>query len=103
MATLCGSTDERGFLDSVIASSSLWSIEHEEQLKGFGICRERVIEAIYVTHDFRRHKAATTFVKKLLSGSTPPIDAYALPGDRAMKSLYESIGWKARLLTMRGA
>jgi hypothetical protein len=31
------------------------------------------------------------------------VDAYALPGDRAMKSLYESIGWKARLLTMRGA
>ena len=29
--------------------------------------------------------------------------AWALPGDRATKSLYESVGWKARLLTMRGA
>jgi GNAT superfamily N-acetyltransferase len=103
MATLCGTTDENGLLHNVIASSSLWSIEHEDQLKGFGICREQIIEAIYVTRDFRRHKAATALVEKLLAGSTPPIDAYALPGDRAMKSLYESIGWKARLLTMRGA
>ena len=31
-----------------------------------------------------------------------PLDAFALPGDRATKSLFESLGWKARLLTMRG-
>jgi RimJ/RimL family protein N-acetyltransferase len=29
------------------------------------------------------------------------IDALALPGDRAMKSLLEKAGFKARLLTMR--
>jgi hypothetical protein len=56
-----------------------------------------------VAHDFRRTKIATTMVRTLLESATPPVDAYALPGDRAMKSLYESIGWKARLLTMRGA
>ena len=61
------------------------------------------MEAIYVAHDFRRQKIATTLVRALLSGDSAPVDAYALPGDRAMKSLYESIGWKARLLTMRGA
>ncbi len=61
------------------------------------------IEAIYVAHGFRRQKVATILVKTLLASDTPPVDAYALPGDRAMKSLYESLGWKARLLTMRGA
>ena len=39
---------------------------------------------------------------ELVVGENPPKDGYALPGDRGMKSLYESLGWKARLLTMRG-
>jgi GNAT superfamily N-acetyltransferase len=29
-------------------------------------------------------------------------DAWALPGDRATKSLYEKVGWRARRLTMSG-
>jgi hypothetical protein len=41
-------------------------------------------------------------LNELRAMATPPLDAFALPGDRAMKSLYESIGWKARLITMRG-
>jgi len=101
--TLCGATDERDLLNEVVASSSLWVVHDDEQLIGFVVCRARVVEAIYVAHPFRRKKAATTLVHALLAGATPPVDAYALPGDRAMKSLYESLGWKARLLTMRGA
>jgi GNAT superfamily N-acetyltransferase len=103
LRTLCGSTDESDLLDAVVASSSLWTIDDVDQLIGFVVCRERVVEAIYVAHSFRRQKVATTLVHALLAGATPPVDAYALPGDRAMKSLYESLGWKARLLTMRGA
>lgn len=102
MATLSESTPYEQLLAAVVASSSLW-VYHDDQLKGFALCRGQLIEAIYVAHDFRRTKIATTMVRTLLESATPPVDAYALPGDRAMKSLYESIGWKARLLTMRGA
>jgi GNAT superfamily N-acetyltransferase len=102
MATLSESTPFEQLLASVVAASSLW-LYHDDQVKGFALCRGQLIEAIYVAHDFRRQKIATTMVRTLLESATPPVDAYALPGDRAMKSLYESIGWKARLLTMRGA
>lgn len=103
LRTLCGTTDEHDLLNEVVASSSLWVVHDGDQPVGFAVCREQVVEAIYVAHLFRRKKAATTLVHTLLNGATPPVDAYALPGDRAMKSLYESLGWKARLLTMRGA
>jgi GNAT superfamily N-acetyltransferase len=102
MATLNESTPYEQLLAAVVAASSLW-VYHDDQVKGFALCRSQLIEAIYVAHDFRRQKIATTMVRALLDSATPPVDAYALPGDRAMKSLYESIGWKARLLTMRGA
>jgi GNAT superfamily N-acetyltransferase len=103
LRTLCGSTDESDLLNQVVASSSLWAVGDDDQFIGFVVCREQVVEAIYVAHSYRRQKVATTLVHALLAGTTPPVDAYALPGDRAMKSLYESLGWKARLLTMRGA
>jgi GNAT superfamily N-acetyltransferase len=102
MATLSDSTPPYQLLLAVVMASSLW-LYHDDQLKGFALCRGQLVEAIYVAHDFRRQKIATTIVRTLLDSATPPVDAYALPGDRAMKSLYESIGWKARLLTMRGA
>lgn len=102
MATLSEGTPVDQLLATVVTSSSLW-LHHDGELKAFALCRGQLIEAIYVAHDFRRQKIATTIVQTLLSSATPPVDAYALPGDRAMKSLYESIGWKARLLTMRGA
>lgn len=89
------------FLASLASSSSLWMVTESGLVKGFGICREGVVEAIYVAPEFRRQRVATTLVKTLLASESPPVDAYALPGDRAMKSLYESLGWKARLLTMR--
>ena len=102
MTTLSESTPFEQLLASVVAASSLW-LYHDDEVKGFALCRGQLVEAIYVAPDFRRQKIATTIVRALLESATPPVDAYALPGDRAMKSLYESIGWKARLLTMRGA
>lgn len=103
LETICGETPESELLNEVIASSSLWSVEVVGELKGFGLCRDGVVQAVYVEHSFRRQKIATTLVRALLASDQAPVDAYALPGDRGMKSLYESIGWKARLLTMRGA
>lgn len=103
MSTLLRGTEESSLLDSVVASSSLWACEDGDAVVGFLLCREGLIEAVYVAHSARRRKVATTLVRTLLASPAPPIDAYALPGDRAMKSLFESLGWKARLLTMRGA
>jgi GNAT superfamily N-acetyltransferase len=103
IATLTDGMPEHDLLGVVVASASLWTYEDSEGLKGFALCRASLVEAIYVAHEFRRQKIATSLVRALIEGPTPPIDAYALPGDRGTKSLYESIGWKARLLTMRGA
>ncbi|HWD96596.1 MAG TPA: hypothetical protein VG246_09270 [Acidimicrobiales bacterium] len=103
IATLTDGMPEHDLLGVVVASAALWTYEDAEGLKAFALCRASLVEAIYVAHDFRRQKIATSLVRALLDGPTPPVDAYALPGDRGMKSLYESIGWKARLLTMRGA
>ena len=103
MTTLYGNTPESDFFEHVIATSSLWSVSDDEVVLGFGVFRHQVVEALYVAPAFRRQKAATALVKALMASETPPLDAYALPGDRAMKSLFESLGWKARLLMMRGA
>ncbi len=102
MTTLCGSCAESELLADVVASSSLWSVRDDGLLIGIGIFRQSVVEALYVAPTSRRQKVATTLVRALIASNTPPLDAYALPGDRAMKSLFESLGWKARLLTMRG-
>jgi GNAT superfamily N-acetyltransferase len=103
LATLTDGMPEQDLLGVAVASASLWTYEDDEGLKAFALCRGSLVEAVYVAHEYRRQKIATSLVRALLDSPTPPIDAYALPGDRGMKSLYESIGWKARLLTMRGA
>jgi len=96
-----GRTDEELQVD-LVAVGGLWLLEDNGRLRGFAICRDRYVEAIYVEPSFRRHGGATTLLTTLRALDEPPVDAFALPGDRATKSLYESIGWKARLLTMRG-
>jgi GNAT superfamily N-acetyltransferase len=103
MATLRGPLGTDELLTDVVDSSSLWTYLEEGELKGFCVCRSGVVEAVYVAHGSRRQKIATKLVRTLLERDDAPVDAYALPGDRGMKSLYESLGWKARLLTMRGA
>ncbi len=89
-------------LAHVVANSALWIISDDEGLLGFALVRDEVVEGIFVDHRRRRDHVATTLLNALVAGESPPKDGYALPGDRGMKSLYESFGWKARLLTMRG-
>jgi hypothetical protein len=89
-------------LAHVIATGSLWTIGDEDGLLGFALVRDEVVECLFVDHQRRRERVATTLLNELVAGECPPKDGYALPGDRGMKSLYESFGWKARLLTMRG-
>jgi GNAT superfamily N-acetyltransferase len=77
------------------------AIECEEEV-GLCVLSGDLIEIIYVTPSRRRQGIAKGVLASLLGRENPPRDAYALPGDRATKSLYESARWKARLLTMRG-
>ncbi len=103
LATLVGESSVDELLERLVTSGQLWVLDHDGVPEGFAIVREFVVEAIYVTPGRRRQGDARLMITTLLALADPPRDAFALPGDRAMKSLYESIGWKARLLTMRGA
>jgi GNAT superfamily N-acetyltransferase len=102
LATVRGEVPEEQLLDHLIASNCLWSASDGDDAVGFALCRDRVVEALYVDRHHRRQGIARLMLNELCASSCSPLDAYALPGDRAMKSIYESIGWKARLLTMRG-
>ena len=86
-------------LDMLLHEKSLW-VASSDGLKGFGVCSRSVIMGLYVDSTHRRQGIARAIANEIMRACSP-VDAYALPGDRAMKSLYESFGWKARLLTMR--
>ncbi len=82
---------------------TVWIALLGDDIVAGALVRDRCVQVIWVEPTQRRHRVATTLLEVLLEGEDPPLDAWALPGDRATKSLYESVGWKARLLTMRGA
>lgn len=94
--------DDDALLAHVVRCGALWTISDETGLLGFALIRDEVVEGVFVDHRRRRQHVATTLLRALVAGERAPKDGYALPGDRGMKSLYESLGWKARLLTMRG-
>ena len=100
--TIRRDVDGDALLEDVVARGALWTIGDDERVVGFALVRDAVVEAVFVHHDQRRQRVATTLLRALMAGEDPPKDGLALPGDRGMKSLYESLGWKARLLTMRG-
>jgi len=85
-------------LSMSVSNKELWI---HESSNAVALCREGVILGIYVRPNDRRMGIARSIINDLIS-ACGAVDGYALPGDRATKSLYESIGWKARLLTMRG-
>jgi hypothetical protein len=101
-ATIRGDAPSGELLETLANGGYVWTVANEDQLLGFAIVRRNVVEGIFVDHDSRRQRVATTLLKALVSSAAAPKDGFALPGDRGMKSLYESFGWKARLLTMRG-
>jgi GNAT superfamily N-acetyltransferase len=100
--TIRRDVNDEELLTRLVADGTVWTISDDERLLGFAVVRDDVVEGVFVDHDERRRRVATTLLTVLIAGERPPKDGYALPGDRGMKSLYESLGWKARLLTMRG-
>lgn len=97
-----GARDVTEFCQDLASTGGLWSGFLGDELVAWALIQDQIILTIYVLPSFRKQGIARAFINHLLESDSAPIDAYALPGDRAMKSLYESIGWKARLLTMRG-
>ena len=92
---------EKRALDE-IALGHLWVAQSGDEIIAVALFAERCVRAIWVAPHYRRQRVASRLLNTLLATASPPRDAWALPGDRATKSLYESVGWKARLLTMRG-
>jgi GNAT superfamily N-acetyltransferase len=101
-STIRRAVDDDVLLEQLIADGAVWTIGDEQRLLGFAVVRDDIVEGVFVDHDERRRRVATTLLTVLIAAERPPKDGFALPGDRGMKSLYESLGWKARLLTMRG-
>lgn len=89
-------------IDAEVAAGRVWVALEGSQAVGAALVVQRCIRALWVVPTHRRRGVASAIVGVLLSLDEGPNDAWALPGDRATKSLYESVGWKARLLTMRG-
>ena len=102
LSTIRGEVAPDQLLKRLIALGCLWTCHDGDTVVGIVVCRNRVVETLYVDRQHRRQGIARAMLNELRALATPPLDAFALPGDRATKSLYESIGWKARLLTMRG-
>jgi len=100
LTTIRGGVDEEVLLEHLVDVHTVWLAVEDDELVGMALYRDRVIEAVFVNSHHRRRGLARMMVNTLKTLETPPKDALALPGDRATKSLYESFGWKARLLTM---
>lgn len=98
---LRGDRDDASALRDVLVAGELVVVFEGDRPVGLAWRRGDVIAALYVARGERRRGHARSLVDVLLKDPHPPTDGYALPGDRATKSLYESVGWKARLLTMR--
>ncbi|MFI5035259.1 MAG: GNAT family N-acetyltransferase [Acidimicrobiales bacterium] len=88
-------------LAAIVAEGGLFLERRDDVVIGFAVVRECTIVGVYVTPAARGGGVARAMATDLFAMAEPPRDALALPGDRAMKSLYESLGLKARLLTMR--
>jgi GNAT superfamily N-acetyltransferase len=101
-ATLLGGADLAALVEAAVLSGALFVATRDGVLVGVALVRSGVLEALYVEPAHRRRGIARALVNAVVADRGEILDAYALPGDRAMKSLYESFGWKTRLLTMRG-
>ena len=100
LETIRGDVSDDALLEHLLKRGALHVEVVDGSVVGFAIVRDAIIEALYVAQRHRREGLARLMVKSLRQLVPAPVDAFALPGDRATKSLYESFGWKARLLTM---
>ncbi len=91
-----------GVLETERAAGHVWVARRGDEIVAGALVTGGCVRGIWVQPDHRRRHVGARLLRAILDDGDPPRDAWALPGDRATKSLYESVGWKARLLTMRG-
>jgi GNAT superfamily N-acetyltransferase len=99
--TVLAGRTTRQVLAEAVKLGSLVGARNGEVTVGFALVSHGVVIVVFVDRDFRRQGVARRILNAVIGSHRDVLDAYALPGDRATKSLYESFGWKARLLTMR--
>ena len=92
--------DDLGALEGLIERQSVW-IGLDGGPVSLAVIERGIVKILYVAPGHRRRGLGRATLAELIAQASP-VDAWALPGDRASKSLYESVGWRARLLTMRG-
>ncbi len=97
LAGLFATLGPDGALADFTRTATIWTVG---DVDAFMVVRDRVILALYVRPEKRRRGIGRELVRSARAIEPPAHDALVLPGDRAMKSLFESIGWKARLLTL---
>ncbi len=103
LTTLLDGLELKDAVATAISQGELWALKVNDATIGLALIRAGVISALYIVPAWRRQGLASDFVTTLQAAGVEVIDGLALPGDRATKSLYESLGWKARLLTMRSS
>jgi len=101
VATITGERAIAAFVADVVGSGALLVARYGDVPVGFALVAQGVLETVFVQSAYRRRGVARQLVSAVIASQRDVLDAYALPGDRATKSLYEAFGWKARLLTMR--
>ncbi len=93
--------DNKRDLAVLVERDCVWKISRSEELAGFAVVQGFTLMALMVKPTVRRQGIARAALQLLLREMPNLRDGLSLPGDRSTKSLYESVGWKARLLTMR--
>lgn len=86
---------------AVLEKCSYRAAYDSSSIVGFSVIYDRVILALFVVRKLRRHGVGTALLDDAVNLGA--VDGRSLPGDRGTKSLYESRGWKARMLTMSPA
>ena len=103
LAEICDGHSEAEAVDRAIMNGELWGITDDSAIVGLLLLRRGILLGIHVSAPLRRQGIARGAITTLRSSGVVISDARALPGDRATKSLFESLGWKARMLTMSPA
>jgi GNAT superfamily N-acetyltransferase len=95
-----GTNSLENALSFYVESEQLYEETTDDDVLGFAALSGEIITTLWVAPEYRRRGVARSILETLFQLEEPPCDAWVLPGDRATKSLYEHVGWKARLLTM---
>ena len=103
LKALIGGDSPEAVFDELVSRGAVRAATADGVIQGFiaiDPLARRTVLSIYVAPAWRRRGVATALITSLSHEGLAPVDAWALPGDRAMKSLYEKMGWRARRLTM---